>query len=46
MPYWQKEKEKDSTLITTESGNIHAVDAKDWKWWHNSVPEKLKKFAQ
>ncbi|KAI9048691.1 hypothetical protein LZ554_007522 [Drepanopeziza brunnea f. sp. 'monogermtubi'] len=34
----------DSTLISTASGKKHATDAKDWKWWHASVPEKLRKL--
>ncbi|POS82651.1 hypothetical protein EPUL_004207, partial [Erysiphe pulchra] len=34
----------DSTLIITKSGKVHASNAQDWKWWHSSVPEKLKKL--
>ncbi|RKF53944.1 Bifunctional polynucleotide phosphatase/kinase [Erysiphe neolycopersici] len=34
----------DSTLIITKSGKVHASNAQDWKWWHPSVPEKLKKL--
>ncbi|KXH67930.1 polynucleotide kinase 3 phosphatase [Colletotrichum salicis] len=32
----------DSTLITTASGKKHADAADDWKWWHASVPGKLR----
>ncbi|OHE91870.1 polynucleotide kinase 3 phosphatase [Colletotrichum orchidophilum] len=32
----------DSTLITTASGKKHADAAEDWKWWHSSVPGKLR----
>ena len=32
----------DSTLIITKSGKRFAKNAKDWQWWHHSVPEKLK----
>ncbi|KAI3543823.1 polynucleotide kinase 3 phosphatase [Colletotrichum abscissum] len=32
----------DSTLITTASGKKHADAAEDWKWWHASVPSKLR----
>ncbi|KAK1992035.1 polynucleotide kinase 3 phosphatase [Colletotrichum falcatum] len=32
----------DSTLITTASGKKHADAAADWKWWHATVPGKLK----
>ncbi|TPX18791.1 uncharacterized protein E0L32_011540 [Thyridium curvatum] len=34
----------DSTLITSASGKKHAEDPGDWKWWDNSVPEKLRKL--
>ncbi|PBP19500.1 polynucleotide kinase 3 phosphatase [Diplocarpon rosae] len=34
----------DSTLITTSSGKKFAADAQDWKWWHPSVPTKLRKL--
>ncbi|OWP01550.1 polynucleotide kinase 3 phosphatase [Marssonina coronariae] len=34
----------DSTLITTSSGKKFAADAHDWKWWHSSVPTKLRKL--
>ncbi|KAG4437592.1 hypothetical protein IFR05_006931 [Cadophora sp. M221] len=34
----------DSTLIQTSSGKKFATDAKDWKWWHSSVPSKLRKL--
>ncbi|KEZ44702.1 hypothetical protein SAPIO_CDS2785 [Scedosporium apiospermum] len=32
----------DSTLIVPASGKKHADSAADWKWWHNTVPTKLK----
>ncbi|KAG0652282.1 bifunctional polynucleotide phosphatase kinase [Hyphodiscus hymeniophilus] len=34
----------DSTLITTKSGKKFASDAQDWKWWHQSVPDILRKL--
>ncbi|KAK2625111.1 hypothetical protein QTJ16_005480 [Diplocarpon rosae] len=34
----------DSTLITTSSGKKFAADAQDWKWWHPSVPIKLRQL--
>jgi len=33
---------KDSTLITTVSGNKFAKNPGDWKWWNVCVPAKLK----
>ena len=35
---------QDSTLITTSSGNVFGREASDWKWWHPSVPSKLKQL--
>lgn len=32
----------DSTLITSASGKKFSNDASDWKWWHASVPNKLR----
>ncbi|KAF2018169.1 PNK3P-domain-containing protein [Aaosphaeria arxii CBS 175.79] len=32
----------DSTLITPASGKRFGRDATDWKWWHSSVPGKLR----
>ncbi|KAI8091750.1 polynucleotide kinase 3 phosphatase-domain-containing protein [Thamnidium elegans] len=32
----------DGTLITTKSGNTYAKNESDWKWWHASVPQKMK----
>lgn len=32
----------DSTLITSASGKKFSNDATDWKWWHVSVPAKLR----
>ncbi|KAL2753534.1 hypothetical protein ACRALDRAFT_2060715 [Sodiomyces alcalophilus JCM 7366] len=34
----------DSTLITTSSGKKHATEATDWKWWHSSVPGRLREL--
>ncbi|KAK4151719.1 polynucleotide kinase 3 phosphatase-domain-containing protein [Chaetomidium leptoderma] len=34
----------DSTLITTASGKRYPDDPADWKWWHHSVPERLRKL--
>ncbi|KAK4184153.1 polynucleotide kinase 3 phosphatase-domain-containing protein [Podospora australis] len=34
----------DSTLITTASGKQHASDPADWKWWHPSVPARIKEL--
>ncbi|KAM7196907.1 Polynucleotide kinase 3 phosphatase domain containing protein [Naviculisporaceae sp. PSN 640] len=36
----------DSTLITTASNNTHAKDASDWKWWHHSVPGRLRELYE
>lgn len=36
----------DSTLIATSSGKKHASSGTDWKWWHNSVPDKLRELYQ
>ncbi|KAI9801292.1 MAG: hypothetical protein M1833_002862 [Piccolia ochrophora] len=36
----------DSTLIQTASGNRHGRDEADWRWWHPSVPNTLKKLSQ
>lgn len=35
---------QDSTLITSASGKRHADDPTDWKWWHHSVPARLKQL--
>ncbi|KAG9230469.1 polynucleotide kinase 3 phosphatase [Amylocarpus encephaloides] len=32
----------DSTLIQTSSGKKFASDSNDWKWWHPSVPGRLR----
>ncbi|KAF2085872.1 PNK3P-domain-containing protein [Saccharata proteae CBS 121410] len=32
----------DSTLISSASGRTFAKDATDWKWWHGTVPTKLR----
>jgi bifunctional polynucleotide phosphatase/kinase len=34
----------DDTIIATASGNRFAKDASDWRWWHVSVPAKLKQL--
>ncbi|WQF81246.1 Putative HAD-superfamily hydrolase,subfamily IIIA, polynucleotide kinase 3 phosphatase [Colletotrichum destructivum] len=34
----------DSTLIATASGKKHADAAVDWKWWHPTVPGKLREM--
>ncbi|TAQ85076.1 hypothetical protein B7494_g6595 [Chlorociboria aeruginascens] len=34
----------DSTLVETASGKKFATDGGDWKWWHASVPGKLRKL--
>ncbi|RJE26556.1 Polynucleotide [Aspergillus sclerotialis] len=34
----------DSTLISTASGNTFARDSSDWKWWHASVPSRVKEL--
>ncbi|KAF2847999.1 PNK3P-domain-containing protein [Plenodomus tracheiphilus IPT5] len=36
----------DSTLITPASGKTFGRDANDWKWWHSSVPGRLKSLHQ
>ncbi|KAM0548173.1 hypothetical protein ACHAPJ_009971 [Fusarium lateritium] len=36
----------DSTLIATASGKKHASNGTDWKWWHNSVPTRLRELYQ
>ncbi|KAF2872513.1 polynucleotide kinase 3 phosphatase-domain-containing protein [Massariosphaeria phaeospora] len=36
----------DSTLITSASGKRFGRDATDWKWWHGSVPGKLRSLYE
>ncbi|KAF2441653.1 PNK3P-domain-containing protein [Karstenula rhodostoma CBS 690.94] len=36
----------DSTLITPASGKKFGRDATDWKWWHRSVPHKLRQLHE
>ncbi|KAK6518859.1 hypothetical protein TWF281_003550 [Arthrobotrys megalospora] len=36
----------DSNLIATKSGNKFAKDGEDWKWWHPTVPSKLRKMSE
>lgn len=37
---------QDSTLVTPASGKKFGRDASDWKWWHNSIPGKLKQLHE
>lgn len=34
----------DSTLITSASGATFARSPKDWKWWHASVPSRVREL--
>jgi bifunctional polynucleotide phosphatase/kinase len=34
----------DSTLITSASGKRYPDDPADWKWWHHSVPGRLRQL--
>ncbi|PYH29708.1 putative DNA 3'-phosphatase Tpp1 [Aspergillus neoniger CBS 115656] len=34
----------DSTLVSTASGNTFPRNGSDWKWWHDTVPGKLKEL--
>ncbi|KAK3689081.1 polynucleotide kinase 3 phosphatase-domain-containing protein [Podospora appendiculata] len=36
----------DSTLISSASGKTHAGNAADWKWWHNSVPGRVRELHE
>lgn len=36
---------QDSTLISTKSGHLHAIDADDWQWWNPCIPEKLRALS-
>jgi len=36
----------DSTLVETKSGKTFAEHADDWRWWHDSVPGKLRDLAK
>ncbi|KAF3034070.1 hypothetical protein E8E12_004444 [Didymella heteroderae] len=36
----------DSTLVVPASGKKFGRDASDWKWWHSSVPGKLKQLHE
>jgi bifunctional polynucleotide phosphatase/kinase len=38
------QKSQDSTLISTASGNTFARDSKDWKWWHQKVPDRIRQL--
>ncbi|KAK4145074.1 polynucleotide kinase 3 phosphatase-domain-containing protein [Dichotomopilus funicola] len=35
----------DSTLITSASGKKFSDGAADWKWWHHSIPGRLKQLC-
>lgn len=34
----------DDTLVTTKSGNTFSRGSDDWKWWHATVPRRLKQL--
>ncbi|KAI0437246.1 PNK3P-domain-containing protein [Xylaria telfairii] len=34
-----------NTLITSKSGTLHGTDESDWRWWHESIPGKLRSLA-
>jgi bifunctional polynucleotide phosphatase/kinase len=34
----------DDTIIATASGNRFAKDKNDWRWWHASVPAKVRQL--
>ena len=36
----------DSTLVTPASGKKFSRNANDWKWWHASVPGRLKELHE
>ncbi|PYH99159.1 polynucleotide kinase 3'-phosphatase [Aspergillus ellipticus CBS 707.79] len=36
----------DSTLVSTASGNTFPRNSSDWKWWHATVPAKLKELNE
>ncbi|KAF3281245.1 hypothetical protein TWF970_002407 [Orbilia oligospora] len=36
----------DSNLISTKSGKTFARDGEDWKWWHPTVPSKLREMFE
>ncbi|OOF96995.1 hypothetical protein ASPCADRAFT_205751 [Aspergillus carbonarius ITEM 5010] len=36
----------DSTLVSTASGNTFPRNSSDWKWWHATVPSKLKELNE
>lgn len=35
----------DDTLVTTKSGSKFSRGPDDWKWWHATVPSKLKELS-
>lgn len=35
----------DSTLVSTASGNTFPRNSSDWKWWHDTVPSRLKQLS-
>ncbi|GKZ20638.1 hypothetical protein AbraIFM66951_005366 [Aspergillus brasiliensis] len=36
----------DSTLVSTASGNTFPRNGSDWKWWHDTIPGKLKELNE
>lgn len=36
---------QNQTLIASKSGTLHGKDENDWRWWHESVPKKLRDLA-
>ncbi|RAH72675.1 putative DNA 3'-phosphatase Tpp1 [Aspergillus aculeatinus CBS 121060] len=36
----------DSTLVSTASGNTFPKSSADWKWWHSTVPTKLRELNE
>ncbi|KAL5363801.1 polynucleotide kinase 3 phosphatase-domain-containing protein [Aspergillus floccosus] len=35
----------DSTLVSTASGNTFPKSSSDWKWWHATVPTRLRELS-
>lgn len=36
----------DDTVIATKSGNVFAKGPDDWRWWHPTVPAKLRQLHE
>ncbi|KAF9886227.1 hypothetical protein FE257_011950 [Aspergillus nanangensis] len=36
----------DSTLVSTASGNTFPRNSSDWKWWHTTVPSRLRQLIE